>query len=179
MNCNQAIQKSGWIGGFAARHIFAVMGTVGVACVLWTITYFSLLLWAAFAGAGIGSPASYPIGLFVILVAGTAVSFTIYFPCTSLAEWIARRHGLPILAQIPISVAFLIIQCLVVTGTATAVSRDYSFREVSVGFGVLVVAQLAPLGLYWWVAQSGPILLSVFRRVRSISRRHFGSQSPK
>jgi hypothetical protein len=178
MNCNQAIQKAGRTGAFVARHSFAVVVTVAAACVLWTVTYIALLLWAVFAGAGLGSPASYPIGLLFVLVAGTVVSVTIYFPCASLAEWIARRHGLPILAQIPISVAILVILCLAIAFSAAAVGREPSFRGVAAVFGVLIVAHLAPLGLYWWVSQSGPILLSLLQRVRSIIRRDFDSQSP-
>jgi hypothetical protein len=67
-------------------------------------------------------------------VAGTAISVAIYFPCTSLAEWIARRQGFPILAQIPISVAILLILCQAIAWSAAAVGWA-GFRSAEVRGG--------------------------------------------
>ena len=164
---SQAIQRAGRIGGFCARHFLALLVTVAAACALWTITYFALLLWAAFADGGLGSPASYPLGLIFVLIAGTLVSITLFLPSTALAEWFAQRRGLPILAQIPISVGVFAFLCFASVCLAAAVSPQRSLRGVAIGFGVLFLVHLVPLGIYWWAAQSGPLLLSVLQRLYS------------
>ena len=153
------------IGGFCARHLLATLVTVMVLCVLWTVTYFALLLWAAISGGGLGSPAGYPLGLLLALVGGTVVSLTLFLPATALGEWIAKRRGLPILAQIPISIAILAALCLLVVGSALAAGMQASFRSGAACFAVLFLAHLLPLGLYWWVAQSGPLLVSLFKQL--------------
>ena len=170
MNGTETARIAGRIGGFFARHFLALAVTVAVACVLWTITYFALLLWAAFAGGGLGSPASYPLGLVFIVIVCTLVSATLFLPSTAVAEWFVRRRGLPILAQIPICVGIFAVLCLAVTGIASALSSHPSLLGSSVGLGLLFFALLVPLGLYWSAAQSGPLLLSILQRIYSVIR---------
>lgn len=161
MNGNKLVQNAGRIGSFCARHFLALTVTVAAACVIWTITYFALLLWAVLAGGGIGGPLAYPAGLLFFIVATTAACLILLFPATALAEWFAHRCGFPIVAQIPFSVAALALLCLV----ASAVGSQPTLQGVSVGFGVLFLTLLMPLGLYWWAAQSVPLLLSLIQRV--------------
>jgi hypothetical protein len=170
MNANQTIQTAGRIGGFCARHLLALVTTVAVACMVWTVTYFALLLWAALTASGIGGPLAYPAGLLFFFVATTAASLVLLLPATALAEWFTRRRGFPILAQIPVSVGFLALLCLVVIGIASAVGSPPTLDGVSVGFGILFLALLVPLGLYWWTAHSGPLLLSLIQRLRDVLR---------
>lgn len=170
MNGSQTIQTAGRIGSFCARHFIALAVTVAAACVVWTVTYFALLLWAMFTDSGIGGPLAYPAGLLFFFVATTAVSLILLFPSTALAEWFARRRGFPILAQIPVSVVVIALLCLATVGVASAVGSQPTFHGVSVGFGVLFLASLVPLGLYWWAAQSVPLLLSLVHRLRGIPR---------
>jgi len=165
MHREHAIRTAACIGGFCARHLLATLVVVLVLCVLWTVNYFALLIWAAVSGGGLGSPASYPLGLLLSLVGGTVFSLTLFLPATALAEWIAKRRGLPILAQIPISIAILAALCLLVVGSAMAAGVQASFRSGAAGFAVLFLAHLLPLGLYWWVAQSGPLLVSLYRQL--------------
>ena len=168
MNKSQAIQTAVGISGFCARHLLALVVTVAVPCVLWTITYLALLLWAGFTGGGIGGPLAYPVGLLLVFIAAAAAvaSLVLLLPSTALAEWFARRRGFPILAQIPISVAILAALCFVMVAVAAAAGAPGSFQGVSVGFSLLFAAHLLPLGLYWWTAQSGPLLVSLFKRLR-------------
>jgi hypothetical protein len=166
MNRSQAIRTAVGISGFCARHFLALVITVAVPCVLWTIAYFALLLWAMITGGGIGGPLAYPAGLLFFFVAATVASLVLLLPSTALAEWFARRNGLPIIAQIPISVGILALLCFLLVAVAASVDAAPSTKSVSVGFGVLFIVHLLPLGLYWWTAQSGPLLLSLFRRWR-------------
>lgn len=166
MNGDKVIRNAGRIGSFCARHFLALAVTVAAACVIWTIAYFALLLWAVLAGGGIGGPLAYPAGLLCFVVATTAACLILLFPATALAEWFARRCGFPIVAQIPFSVAALALLCLVAVSIASAVGSQPALQGVSVGFGVLFLTLLMPLGLYWWAAQSVPLLFSLIQRVR-------------
>jgi hypothetical protein len=166
MNPRQSIRTALGIGGFCARHLLATLVTVVCSCVLWTIIYLALLLWAVITGSGIGGPLAYPGGLLFVFVAATAASLLLLFPSTALAEWFARRRGLPILARIPISMGLLALLCIIAAAVTGSLGVASSFRHVAIGFGVLFISCLLPLGLYWWTAQSGPILLSLLRRRR-------------
>ena len=170
MNRELAIRTAARIGGFCARHLLATLVMVSALCVLWTVTYFALLIWAAVSGGGLGSPASYPLGLLLALVGGTLISLALFLPATALAEWIAKRRGLPILAQIPISIAILAALCLLVVGIAIAAGMQATFRSGAAGFAMLFLAHLLPLGLYWWIAQSGPLLVSFYKQLCRLLR---------
>jgi hypothetical protein len=170
MNREQAIRTAARIGGFCARHLLATLVMVSALCVLWTVTYFALLIWAAVSGGGLGSPANYPLGLLLALVGGTLISLALFLPATALAEWIAKRRGLPILAQIPISIAILAALCLLVVGIAIAAGMQATFRSGAAGFAMLFLAHLLPLGLYWWIAQSGPLLVSFYKQLCRLLR---------
>ncbi|HEV2803710.1 MAG TPA: hypothetical protein VGW57_02150 [Chthoniobacterales bacterium] len=111
---------------------------------------------------------AYPAGLLFFFVATTAVSAILLFPSTAFAEWFAQRRGFPILVQIPLSVVVLALHCFVAVSIASAFGSQPTLHGVSVGFGVLFLALLLPLGVYWWAAQSGPLLFSLFGRVRHI-----------
>ena len=170
MNKSRAIQTAGRIGSVCLRHSLALAVTVVAVCLLWTVTYFALLLWAVITDGGIGGPLAYHAGLLFFFLATTAAGLVLLLPSTALAEWFARRYAFPILAQIPLSVAILAVLCLIVVGLASAVRTEPSVYGVSVGFAVLFLALLVPLGLYWWAAQSGPLLLSLYHRLRGIFR---------
>ena len=103
---------------------------------------------------------AYPAGLLLFLVAGATASLGLLFPATAFAEWFARWRGFPVLAQVPLSVVCLTLLCLVVAGV-----------HPSLSFGVLFLSLLLPLGLYWWVAQSVPLTLSLLRFIHSTIRR--------
>lgn len=159
------------IGTFYARHLLALCVVVAAPCVLFTILYFVLLLWAIVFGGGIGSPIAYPIGLMVIFIGAFGVGSMLFFPSTVFAEWIVKKRNLPVLAQIPITVGSVGMLCLLVSAIATANSSAPSLRSAFVGFATLFGILLLPLGLYWWTAQSGPLVLAVFRRVLAVFQR--------
>ena len=152
--------------GFCARHLFALFVTVTVACVGWTIVYFALFLWAAFSGGGMGGPLAYPAGLLFVLVAATLAGLALFLPAVGLAELVARRFSLPILVQIPMSLGFFAVICFVFDCIAHGLRHGpVTLRGFTVGLGLLFFVNLLPLGLYWWTAQIGPMVLSIVRRL--------------
>ncbi len=174
MSSHESIRVLKPIFGFASfciRHLFAFFVTVAAACVVWTIVYFALLLWAIFTDGGIGGPLAYPAGLLFVLVSSTLAVFLLFLPSTALAELVARRCGFPILSQIPISIALLALLCLLVVGIVRAYGHGtLMFEELFAALGVFFGINLLPMGLYWWVAQSGPLVLSIYRRFRPNKR---------
>lgn len=168
VNGNEAIRTAGEIGIFFLRHAVATALMVLVLCLLWTFAYFALLIWAMVSGGGVGSPVVYPIGLLLCLIGGTAACFGIFFPCAAIAEWIAKRNGLPILFQIPISAAILAGGSLLIAGVIAAIDHQVTVGAAAASVGILFVTNLLPLGFYWWIAQSGPLLLSLYRKFRSL-----------
>jgi hypothetical protein len=169
----RSLERAGRIGGFCARHLFALGVAMLAACAAWTVTYFALLLWAVLTGGGLGGPLAYPAGLLFALVAMAAAGLVLLLPATALAEWVARRRGFPVLAQIPVSVGILALLCLAVVGLVSAGGFQPTLRGASIGFGTLFLALLLPLGLYWWTAQSIPLLASLL--ARTFPRSGFGS----
>ncbi len=165
MNPHRTLASLGRFGGFCARHSLALLVTMVLPSVLWTITYFALLLWAAFTNGGIGGPLAYPAGLVFVIGVAAVSGLMLLMPSTAMAEWIGKRFALPIFAQIPISLSLLAVLCLVVVAGATAAGVPTSFRGFSLSLGTLFTAHLVPLGLYWWVVQSGPLSLSLLQRL--------------
>lgn len=91
-------------------------------------------------------------------LATIALVLLVLFPACAMAEWIGRRRHWPVLAQIPLSVGMTAVICGVIAAVV-----DGGIVPV---FGWLFAGCLVPLGFYWWVAQSGPLLISVVRRAR-------------
>jgi hypothetical protein len=148
---------------FALRHAVASIGTVVAACVVWTITYFLLLLWAIAANAGLGGPLAYPGGLVAVVAIASVGCCSLFFPATALAEWACRRRGWPITAQIPVSVAALALLSMV-AGVPVRVLLERSVSATS-ALNIstwLFVISLIPLGFYWWIAQAGPLVRAAF-----------------
>ena len=170
MNNTRTIRKAGRVGAFFARHFIALAVTDVMVCLVWTVTYVALLLWAMFTDGGIGGPLAYPAGLVFCFVATTVVSLLLLFPSTALAGWFARRRNWPLIAQIPVSVVILALLCLVVVSIASAIGTLPTLHGVSVGFGLLFLVLLLPLGVYWWAVQGIALLFSGIRRLCGILR---------
>jgi hypothetical protein len=170
MNLNNNIRRAGRIGVFCARHFLAVGVTVMAACVMWTVVYIALLIWAMMTDGGVGGPLAYPAGLLFVFSATLAASCILFFPCSALAEWFVRRRGLSIFAQIPFSMLLLALQCLAAVGIAMMIGSHPGFGDLFAGLGLLYLSLLVPLGLYWWVAQSLPLFLALIQRLRGMMR---------
>ncbi len=168
----QALRIAGSIGLFCLRHAVAMALTIAIPCLLWTVAYLGLLLYATVTGGGPGGPLAYPVGLLFVLAGAAGACLVLLFPATAAAEWIARRLSLPILAQIPISIGFLAILSLLLTlilgqrfPQALPLAPGQKLNPV-ITAAALFSAHLLPLGFYWWIAQIGPLLSALFARLR-------------
>jgi hypothetical protein len=101
----------------------------------------------------------------LLVLLGVVASVALFLPSTVIAERLVRARGLPGWAQIPISIGMLSVLCLVLTGLAAVAGfTDSALRTA----GTIFLAALVPMGLYWWSAQSGPMVISLLRRLRLI-----------
>lgn len=148
------------VGGFSARHSFAILATAGVACTLWTVIYAVLLAWAVLSGGGLGGPLAYPGGLALAALGTVLLCCGLLGPLTGAAEWLVRRWRLPVLAGIPVSVGMLVGVCTLAVVAGSAARLFGSISAAAVALGATVLSLLLPLGFYWWAAEIGPVLLS-------------------
>ena len=140
------------------RHGFALLATLFAAVAAWTGGYFFLFLWAIFTGAGLGGPLAYPAGLIVVILATLAAVLLLLLPATVFAEWCSRRWGFAVTARISASVAMLGLLSL---AFSAAFAASGGFESVAAWAGIVFVANLAPLGIYWWAARS----VEAFQRI--------------
>src|SRR5690349_10142719 len=138
---------------FGIRHAVAVLSTIVAACLLWTVTYAALLAWAVITNDGLGGPLAYPGGLAAVAVGAAVGSLVLFLPATTLAEWICRRSGWPVLAQIPLSVAALAVVCVpAALGGHFLLESPVFAASVLHAASLLFTLSLVPIGFYWWVA---------------------------
>jgi len=168
MKAAQALQFAGRIGSFCARHFLAIGITVVSTCILWTVIYFALLIWAVLTNSRLGGPLAYPAGLLAFLVTSTAASLLFLFPAAAISECVARYARLPVLIQIPLCLSVLAVLCPAAAALLLALDSQISVTNVATGGGMLFLTFLVPMGLYWWTAQSGPLLLSLLGIRRSV-----------
>lgn len=156
----------GWVAlglSVLARHVVATVVTVAVPCLLWTVTYVVMLVVGLLFHGDPGGPLAYPAGLLVLLVAGTLATLLLIVPSVLLAEGLARGLKLNTLFQIPISLGFLALTSAGICLLMDPPGFPLAGRHWGVRSSVLFAVHLLPLGLYWWVAQGGPILYGLVR----------------
>lgn len=155
------------VGGFFTRHAVASLVAVVAACVLLVITFIGLLIAASIMDAPLGHPCALPMFLLLFAIVTTGLCAIVFFPITAAAEMIAWRYKLSIIMQFPISLAFFTLLCPMGVGIAMATGASLTIQDASVTVGVLLLAGVLPLSLYWWTLQSVPLLLSFVRWLRS------------
>jgi hypothetical protein len=160
---NRGFRVASRVGSFLLRHALAVAVSVAVPCMLWTVAYFGLLLWVMIFGGGPGGPLAYPAGLLVVFLAALAASVLVFFPAVGAAELVARRLGWPVFAQLPLSMAGPMLVCAALAIGAGVQGRDAG--GAAVVFASLLGLVLIPLILYWWVAQSIPLIVSLLKQI--------------
>jgi hypothetical protein len=148
---------------FALRHGVASVAVIAGACVIWTISYVALIVWAIVTNKDLGGALTYPAGLLVVVLAAGAGTLVLFFPATALAEWVCRRKRLPIVAQIPVSLAFLALLSALAGGVIQALRQPLAGSVLRLGVWLFVLS-LIPIGAYWWIAQAGPLLRAAFGR---------------
>lgn len=166
----RATRVAAAMASLAIRHAVASLVTIAAACAIWTVAYVALLLWAIVSNSGLGGPLAYPGGLLFAAVTAAVACLLFFFPATACAELICRRRALPILMQIPVSVAVLAALCFLVGVITRASTAAIPFGASVSGFTTwLFLLSLLPIGLYWWIVQAAPLVrgaINMFRGSR-------------
>ena len=155
------------IASGAARHAVAFGVLVVAGCIFWTVAYFTLFLWAVVAGAGIGSPVVYPIGIVAFFSGATVASLVLFLPATLGGEILCRWRVWPTLVGIPVTFALFCFLSLFWSAVAHLVRHFDQPSLWSLALG-LIVTLAVPLGLYWWVAEFPQVFWDVARTTRAI-----------
>lgn len=169
MNENKAIRTAMSAGGFLARHVLALGVLVALPCLLWTVAYAGLLVWAVVANEDPGGLLFYPVGLVMVFTGVLGFGLGVCFPITAVAEWVSHRKGWPRVIQFSLALAMLLL-LLVVAGLCTAVQRDAPWHAFPVVVGIGFPVMVAPFTVYWGIAQSLPVSWAVFRWVLGFFR---------
>jgi hypothetical protein len=146
------VRKFFHAGGFVIRHGIASALTIAIPCLLWIVVYFALLIWAVIWNEPVGGPLGLPFGFFLLGAALLIAVVTILFPAVAIAEWIGRNRGWNVFFQIPLSIALMAVIHGLWSTLSPGIPASERFRWL-----------LLPLGLYWWISQSGPLVLAGWR----------------
>ncbi|MCU0797892.1 MAG: hypothetical protein MUF31_18375 [Akkermansiaceae bacterium] len=157
----ERVRKVGRVAWLAMRHCLAFGVTVVSCCVLWTIVYLGLLLWAMIAGGGLGSPLSYPLWLLIIFLTVVFGTLLLILPSTLFASWAAQRAGWGRMSRVPLCLGSMALISLLLGWLS---SEHGTLAEAFRSGGLLWVSLLLPLGIYWWVLEGGMVLVSALRR---------------
>lgn len=165
MNKRKAIGTAVRVGGFFARHLLALGVLVAVPCVLWTVAYFLLLVVAMVTNEAFGHPILFPLMFAFLFAVALAFGIFVCLPITSVAEWIARRKGWPILVQLPLSVGGLGL--LLLMGVVAAVATDPADPSGGIVMWMAgFVVSIVPFCCYWGAVQAFPLVLAGLRWAR-------------
>lgn len=163
----RATKLAASMASVAIRHAVASFATIAAACAIWTVVYVALLLWAIVSNSGLGGPLAYPGGLLFVAVTAGVASLLLFFPATVSAELICRGGALPILTQIPVSVAMLAALCFVAGVIIRASTAAIPFGASVSGFIVwLFMLSLLQIAFYWWIAQAAPLVRGAINMFR-------------
>jgi hypothetical protein len=164
------------ITGFAARHFLVVALGAGFLCILWTLIYIGLLIFAMFTDGGLGGPFAYPGGILGILLVCVVIGWGIFMPASGLGVIFCRLFKLPKLAAIPV----------VLISAFSIISLAWYFSD-GFGEGVESASSLemlrnfclflaVPLGAYWWITEGPSAIIDAVRRI--IAKRRSKSTLP-
>jgi hypothetical protein len=155
------------ITGFAARHFLAVALGAFIGCIIWTLLYIGLLIYAMFSGGGLGGPLAYPGGIIAIIVACVLFGWGIFAPASGFGAIFCALLGLPRLAAIPVVflgafvLSHLLYWAFISFGTTHSMPSSWIiFKNFSLFLSV-------PLGIYWWLTEGPGAIIDTVRRLFS------------
>lgn len=152
---------------FAIRHALATPVAIVAGCVLWTVAYLLLLLWAVIFGHGLGGPLAYPAGIVAVVAGGVLIGWGIFAPACAAGALFCGFSGFTRFAAIPVVFAvgflfsYLIYWVFIEWGTTSPIP---SFGIIIGNYAMFLSV---PLGGYWWVTEGPGAIFESFRRWRA------------
>ncbi len=149
---------------FAARHLLVVPFAIVVGCLLWTITYFVLLIVAVVFGGGIGSPLAFPGGIIAIVLMCAVFGWGIFAPASAVGFVFCQLLKLPRLAAIPVVYLSGFGLCYLLYLIFVESLTTHSMPSVWTVLENFTLYLSIPLGIYWWLTEGASGMFDVFRR---------------
>ena len=138
---------------YVLNHAIAA-GVVTIAIAAFAAAvYFALLGLAMLFGEDLGGPLALPFMVLTAVIGIAASVWLVILPVTALTERICVKRGIRWLWQVPITTAAM-GSWLLVLALAIAAIRDTPMDKAATVAGIVFLALLLPLGLYWWTMQS-------------------------
>ena len=155
---------------FATRHaVAAIVVTAGIVGFTGA-GYLVLLLSSILSSGDTGGPFALPFFIIFALLGSLASVLFVLLPSTAVTEWICRKRRYHPIAQIPVSVIFMVS---VVAGLSVliAMKRGVSMSDVLPVDAIVCGVLLIPHCAYWWSIQSTERLVSIGARYAQRFRR--------
>lgn len=155
---------------FAVRHALATPLSIVAGCVLWSVAYLLLLLWAVISGQGLGGPLAYPAGIVMIVVGGGLIGWGIFAPACAVGALFCGVTGFSRFAAIPVTfIAGFLFSYLIDWAFVECVTTSPmpSFATILGNYAMFLSV---PLGGYWWITESPGAMFEAFRRWRAKRR---------
>ncbi|MGJ8643526.1 MAG: hypothetical protein ACSHX9_08980 [Luteolibacter sp.] len=144
---------------FGLRHFLAVCLAMIIGCVVWTVIYLLLLLYAICFNEGLGGPLAYPTGLIAIGFACSFVGWGIFTPATGIGRIFCWLTQLPLLAAIPVVAISAFGLSYLLAALVPVAFLDESMPSVWIILKYFTLYLSIPLAIYWWLTE-GPGALS-------------------
>lgn len=143
---------------FLAKHGMFLVVTIFVACVVWTVVYLGLLLWAVATDAGIGGPLAWPAGIVACILGCAAFGIGVAIPSCAAAALLRWKFRFPRMVEIPLS---CLTACVLWFGWACAFHGGLP-RPLE--FFVSLLWMPLPLGAWWWLTEGAGAVWDSVRR---------------
>lgn len=138
---------------FGLRHFLAVCIAIIIGCVVWTVGYFGLLLYAICFNEGLGSPLTYPAGLLGIGFICSFVGWGIFTPASGLGRIFCWLTQLPLLAAIPVVALSAFAFSYLISALVPLSFLDEPVPSAWVTLKYFILCLSIPLAIYWWLTE--------------------------
>lgn len=138
---------------FGLRHFLAVCIAMIIGCVVWTVGYFGLLLYAICFNEGLGSPLTYPAGLIAIGFTCSFVGWGIFTPAAGIGRVFCWLTQLPLLTAIPVVALSAFCFSYLISMLVPIAFLDEAAPSVWVTLKYFTLILSVPLAIYWWLTE--------------------------
>ena len=149
---------------FAIRHFLAVIISMALGCIAWSLFYLFLLLYALCFGGSLGSPIAYPLGLLLICSACAWIGWGIFAPAAGIGRIFCWFTAWPQMTAIPIvfASAFALLYLVYLLSPALLLEAPVPSPWVVLKNFTLFLS--VPLAIYWWLTEGFGALTDAIMR---------------
>ncbi len=167
------------IGTFALRQGLALAAAVLAGWILWTLIYLLLIALAVLLNEPLGGPASWPMGMILVVVVGMVLGLGIFVPACGIGRLLGAILRLPRFAEIPIVfLGDLVLSCTLY-GLHIRHLTTHSMPKMGTviwNYGIFIAG---PLGAWWWLTEGPWAILEGVRGLLDRRRKATATTTPQ